>query len=182
MPITRLVALVLVASAVARAAIEPSPIPRSPSKRFQAQGLYEGGADTRASLAAMRVAQHAREGFERWVIDFSDERTHEVGHLAPKFQIEYQPADKWTKDDGTDVVRRAARFVLRFRQIAKNHLTRAELAALSKKSRYVADVVLYPPVEGGDLALELVLRRDVRFEAHQPMEREGRLVLDLMHR
>ncbi len=41
------------------------------------------------------------------------------------------------------------------------------------------EIVLYPPVERGDMAMELVLRDDVRFDPFQPLEREGRLVLDL---
>lgn len=141
------------------------------------EGFFEGGQDVPATLAALRVARHAAS--ERWVFDFGDPGSKTVGKSAPRFRLEYFAEDSFLDDNGKTVVRKPARFLFLFRSLKKNRLTPPELATLVGKSELVRQVVPYPPIEGGDTALELILRRNVRFEAFQPAEREGRLVVDL---
>jgi hypothetical protein len=161
------------------ASMEPHGIPRSASGSFRDSGLFEGGKSTKANLEALRLADHRSQGFERWVIDFSGEKGRKLGEVAPKFQLEYVKARKFLRDDGSEATSRPARFVFTFRGIGRNFLTKSAVAKLSKKSLYVENIVIYPPIEGGDMAMEFILKDDVRFDPHQPIEREGRLVLDM---
>lgn len=158
-------------------AAEPQWIPRIASGKFVDRGFFEGGQDAPATLAALRVARH--DASERWVFDFGEPGSKQVGKAAPKFRLEYFPQDAFVDDTGKLVVRKPARFLFLFRALKKNKLVPKDLTELAAKSRFVSDVVSYPPIEGGDTALELLLRRDVVFEAFQPGEREGRLVVDL---
>jgi hypothetical protein len=145
-------------------------IPRVSTQHFVREGNFEGGEAVKANLEAVRFAAHPG-GTERWVVDFSDPSSREVGKAAPRFRLQYAPSPGGASKE--------PRFVFNFRSIQGVHVSREQLAALSKKSRFVKEVVLYPPVEDGDTALELVLRSGVRFETHQPLEKAGRLVLDL---
>ena len=72
-----------------------------------------------------------------------------------------------------------AKFLFLFRSIEKNRLNPKKLQKLAKKSRFVKKIILYPPIEEGDMAMEFILKEDVLFEPHQPLEKEGRLVLDV---
>ncbi len=146
-------------------------IPRVSTRHFVREGLYEGGDAVRANLEGLRFAQHPG-GIERWVVDFSDAAGREIGKAAPRFRLRYEPAEPGK--------RREPRFVLNLRTVQNVKLTPEMLKQLPKKSKFVKEVVLYPPVEDGDISLELVLHSSVRFETHQPLEKAGRLVLDLM--
>jgi len=154
----------------------PSSIPRSPAQQFVTSGLFEGGSDAGANLERLRRADHP--GFERWVVDFSD-LAENMGGAAPRFQLRYEKADKIELPEGGDLIRKPARFPFLFRQIQKNRLDETKLNRLVKKSKFVKEIHLYPPIEKGDMAMEFVLSEDVEFTPHQPLKGEGRLVLDL---
>jgi hypothetical protein len=171
-----LVALILGSSAVF-AAIERQNIPRSPLKQFRTDGLFEGGSEVRANLEDLRLASH--EGFERWVIDFSDEKKRTLDKVAPHFQIRYVPGEAINGGDGKIVMERPAKFIFTFRSIQHCFITREKLTRLVKKSQWVQEIVMYPPIEKGDTAMEFVLKENVAFSPHQPIEREGRVVIDL---
>jgi len=81
--------------------------------------------------------------------------------------------------DGVPVLSKPAKFIFVFRSIQNNYLTHDKLAQLVKKSNWVQEIVVYPPIEKGDTAVEFVLKENVAFSPYQPVEREGRLVLDL---
>jgi len=154
----------------------PNTIPRVPAKQFTNDALFEGGKEVAANLEGLRFAGHA--GFERWVVDFSD-NTQKPGTIAPRFQIRYEKAETLPLPEGGDLVRKPARFIFVFRQIQKNLLSEDLVQRLARKSRFVKEILLYPPIEKGDMAMEFVLKDNVRYSPHQPLEREGRLVLDL---
>lgn len=173
-------ALILsVISTLAWGANFPRTIARTPSENFVKEGFFEGGRNKRAVLESLRVADHPDSGFERWVIDFSDPVTKKLGTIAPAFQLQFFAAEKFLGNDGTTQVKKPAKFLFLFRSIARNRLEEQALKRLARKSRFVKDILLYPPIEEGDLAMEFVLKDNVLFEPHQPVEREGRLVLDL---
>ena len=163
----------------AAAALEPHSIPRASSQNFRAEGLFEGGSSSRANLESLRLASHAREGFERWVIDFSDEQTRRVGLVAPRFQLRYVHGEKLRLGDGREIERRPAKFIFVFRSIDHCFLAQETAAKLARKSQFVKNIILYPPIEKGDMAMEFILKDNVLFEPHQPVEKEGRLVLDM---
>lgn len=164
----RLLMLGLFAVVPALAALQG--IPRVSTRHFVREGLYEGGDAVKANLEGVRVGGHPG-GIERWVVDFSDAASRTVGKAAPRFQLRFDPAEPG--------VRSKPRFVLSFRSIQGVYVNADTLRTLARKSRYVDEVVLYPPVEDGDRVLELRLKQPVRFETHQPLEKTGRLVLDL---
>ena len=173
-----LVYLALVSLDIARSAPVPHSIPRTPQQSFKSEGLFEGGENKKANLEGLRLAGHPKEGFERWVIDFSDEKK-EIGKIAPKFQLRYVKAEKIPLPTGGEIIRRPARFIFVFRQVQKNSIQQKQVKKLLKHSHYVKDIVLYPPIEDGDTAIEFVLKDNVLFEPFQPLQKEGRLVLDL---
>jgi len=158
------------------AANPPIAIPRSSLKAYRSEGLFEGGKGQRANLESLRFAKHP--GFERWVVDFSDSKGH-VAASAPQFQLQFIKSEKTLGLDGESTTRKPAKFIFLFRSIEKNFLDTRKLKALTGKSKHVKEIIVYPPIEQGDMAMEFVLKDDVLFEAHQPVEREGRLVLDL---
>lgn len=167
-------ALILVGSAHASRSL---PIPRVASQTFKTEGLYEGGNAASANIEAFRVSENA--GVERWVLDFSDNIKRELGSVAPHFQIRYLPGDKIIGSDGLPIMAKPAKFILTLRGIRKNFLQRHALQELVKKSLFVKEITVYPPIEEGDTAIELILKDNVSFEPHQPVQKEGRLVLDL---
>lgn len=165
-------------SVSSEAALVPNAMPRQPGKDFTRDGLFEGGVDQGANLEDVRFAKHSPNPFERWVIDFSDAQRN-VGAQAPKYQLRYETSEKLSLPDGTDQLKRPARFLFIFRSIQANHVTVEKLKNLVKKSAFVKDIVLYPPIERGDMAMEFILSQDVKFTPHQPSMKEGRVVLDL---
>lgn len=169
--------LCLVAVSV-EAAVIPNPIPRQAAQIFMSEGLFQGGTvNLTANLEAIRFATHPPKT-ERWVFDFADPKTAEVGSKAPEFQIRYVKGT--SVGAGLENVQIApAKFIFTFRNIGQNKVETQAVARLLRKSKLVKDVVFYPAIEGGDIAVEFILKQNVLFEAHQPLQKEGRLVLDL---
>lgn len=154
---------------LAWAMVEPLPIPRVQSI-FRTEGIFDGGSESKANLEAIRLGMHPNEEYERWVIDFSDVTTRRPGIVAPPFQIRMLSQNPKMNEP---------RLVLALRSIATNFIQHPRTMNLLKKSRLVKDIIFYPPIEGGDVSIEFVLRPGVRFSPHQPTEKEGRLVIDL---
>jgi hypothetical protein len=161
------------------AALAPHAIPRESHHRYFTEGLFEGGSDLRANLEGLRFSSHPREGFERWVFDFSDAGRRTDVKAAPRFRLRYVPGERISLPDGRKIQSHPARFVLSLRGIDRCTLSDRMVDRLAEKSHFVERVVLYPPIEEGDRVVEFVLREDVLFEPFQPARLEGRLVLDL---
>ncbi|MBI4402722.1 MAG: hypothetical protein HY537_01095 [Deltaproteobacteria bacterium] len=164
-------------SSICFAALEMQPIPRTSTGQFRAEGLFEGGSFTAANIEELRLASHGN--FERLVIDFSAENNRMKGLAAPRFQLRYIKGERKTPARGQSVAVRLPKFILILRNIRKNFLHDSAIKKLIARSNLLKDIILYPPVEEGDMALELTLKKDVLFEPHQPLEKEGRLVLDI---
>ncbi len=172
--------LLCIISSFAKAALIPDSIPRAPTDTFVEDGLYEGGSGKRANLESLRLAEHNDDGgYERWVIDFSDPATGKVGTIAPKFQIRYLKQERNVYSEGKTYVKKPAKFLFFFRNIAKNYLDQELVSKLAMKSQFVKKIILYPPIEQGDMAMEFILNDNIAFETHQPIQKEGRLVLDI---
>src|SRR4051812_39941839 len=82
--------ILLCALALSAADARALSIPRAPAQHYSTSGLYEGGSFHPANLESLRLAEH--DGFERWVIDFSDSVSRRVGVVAPRFQLRYGKA------------------------------------------------------------------------------------------
>lgn len=144
-----------------------NPIPRTPLSYLSGEATFSGGNSVTANIENLRSSWHEDKKFERWVFDFSDLATHQIRKTAPEFQIRY------SKIGGTQ------KLIVEFKSIQSNRLQIAEIKKLLEKSKFVKDIVLYPPIEEGELAIEFVLKKPLKFSPHQPSENEGRLVLDL---
>lgn len=166
---TKIGTIVCLLAPLAFAMVESLPIPRVQST-FRTEGIFDGGSQSKANLEAIRLGMHHKEGYERWVIDFSDATTRKPGIVAPQFQIRLLSAIPQTNEP---------RLVLALGSIASSFIKPTQTMNLLKKSGLVKDITIYPPIEGGDLSIEFVLKPGVRFSPHQPIEKEGRLVIDL---
>jgi hypothetical protein len=158
-------------------------IPRTPTKHFISEGLFQGGKPIKAKIVGLRFSSHAKnvpsQSYERWVLDFEDIVSGKVGITAPLFQVRYEKSETQSDEHGISHITTQPRFVFSFKSIHKNLLNRDKLKKLASRSTLVQDVVVYPMIEDGDLSMEFILKKDVLFEAHQPLQNEGRLVLDL---
>lgn len=163
--------ILLVIAAAAMAAPHIQRIPRKRQNAYFSSGVFEGGVDQSADLARLRFAYHRKEKYERWVVDFSKDRG-KTRNTSPRFQVRYVPKNE---DNGP-------RLILLFRKINKNEITRKRIEELIQKSRFVKAITMYPPIEGGDMAIDFALAQNVVFNPHQPLRKAGRLVLDLMTR
>lgn len=162
----------LILSQILLASLIPMTIPRVATNNFLKQGFFEGGSSKQAVLQQIQLVPYSKENRERWIIGFEKKN-------LPPFQIQYFPAEKFSSADQGLLTQKPAHFRFLFRHLTKNLLTETQLAQMTTKSRFVSEIVLYPPIEEGDVALEFILRDDVQFEAHQPISPENRLVLDL---
>lgn len=161
------------------AVVPPLSIPRDASQRYLSDGLFEGGKPVRANLEGLRFSKHQSHGFERWVFDFSDATTRTLGSVAPQFQIRYVKAEKLEMPEGGYTTVQPARIVINLKGVSKNQLSKPLLEKLAKKSDLVKEVISYPPIEDGDIAIEMILKDSYPFFTHQPIKNEGRLVVDL---
>lgn len=144
---------------------------------FAREGFYEGGANVTGELTGLRVAKHP--GFERWVFDLAAEPSLKTKTAdVPRFQVQYIPAEFTVTEIGTNEVVKPARVRLTLRKIATQKVQPGHTATLLKKSAEVERVDFYPQIEDGDMVIELILKGDISFRAHQPAQRTGRLVLD----
>jgi len=170
--------LTLLAS-FASAAISPRPIPRTSTRLFVDRGLFEGGSPVSANIEGIRFSRNPKDKSERWVIDFSDARTRQYQQLAPEFQVRFSPMETLRTPEGKSIWLSPPRLIISLNSIKGNYLNSPQLTKLLKKSKLVQNVRVYPPIEDGDRAIEFILKRNVLFEPHQPLQKEGRLVLDL---
>lgn len=162
------------------ASLSPSmSIPRDASRRFLTDGIFDGGKSVRANLEGLRFSKHPNQGFERWVFDFSDATTKTLGSVAPQFQVRYRKAIKVEQNDGSLSIVDPARIIISLKGVSRNHISSAELVRLARKSNLVREIIAYPPIEDGDIAIEMILNDSFPFYPHQPMVNEGRLVIDL---
>ncbi|MBM4317207.1 MAG: hypothetical protein FJ116_06975 [Deltaproteobacteria bacterium] len=161
------------------ASVAPSmTIPRDASRRYLTDGVFEGGKPIKANLEALRFFNHKQKGFERWVFDFSDATTQTVGSVAPKFQVRYQKASK-VENQGQLLTLEPARIIISIKGVIKNQISRSQLEKLPQRSTLVKEVIVYPPIDEGDIAIEMLLKDSYPFYTHQPLNNEGRLVIDL---
>ena len=151
------------------AALPPRPVPRTSSHLFVESGTFEGGSPLSANLEGIRFSRNPKDSSERWVIDFSDARTRTYQQIAPEFQVRLVPETKWTP----------ARILIYLSSIKANYLEPRTLKTLLRKSHLIQNIRIYPPIEDGDRAIELILKETVLWEPNQPLQKEGRLVLDL---
>ncbi len=159
--------LCVIFSSVVLASPTKNSIPRSPLDYLSDESVFEGGKSLSANLENIRFSPHPETQSERWVLDFSDTDSKEIGKLAPRFQLRYVKSAPHNK------------FILELFSIRRNKIQISEIKKLVQKSEWIENIVIYPPIAEGEVALEFILKKPVSFKAHQPLENEGRLVLDL---
>lgn len=169
-------------ASTAFAAIAPRPVPRTASKIFVESGVFEGGTPIAAHIQGLRFSRNAKTGVERWVLDFSDAKTKNYQLMAPEFQVKLLPSEKVKVADGKEVLLTPPRIIVYLDSIKTSQLDEYRLQKLIKRSKLVRTIRVYPPIEDGDRAIEFVLKKEALLEPHQPLQKEGRLVLDLKPR
>lgn len=164
------------------AAIPVRPVPRTSSKLYVDTGTFEGGSPLAANIEAVRFSRNSKDQTERWVIDFSDARTRTLQQIAPDFQIRIAPPDRVTLSEGKEVELNPTRVIISLSSIKGNYVDPTVLNKMLKKSHLMKNIRFYPPIEDGDRAIEITFKKPVLLEPHQPLQKEGRLVLDLKPR
>jgi hypothetical protein len=154
----------------------PDPMPQASRGKFLSEGWFQGGTGSRATLRDLHLSFPS--GNERWTLEFSDLLNQRAGKVAPRFQLRYFPSERGVRSDGSEAERSPARLVFWLRSLERNHWDRSFLRHLLKQSELVKNIVLYPPIEEGDMALEFVFRENVLFEPHEPVAFPGRVILD----
>jgi hypothetical protein len=159
-------------------AVRSLPIPRLANHDFRSEGLFEGGTSTPANIEKLTRSEAGHA--ERWTFDFSETGASMAsGKAVPKFQLKYLPGNPIFSAQGEATPSKPPRLILTLRGIQKNLLKRSDLLKQVKQSKYVKEIIVYPPIEEGDTALEIQLKDNVQFAPHQPAKKAGQLVLDL---
>lgn len=158
-------------------AAAPILIPRNPTPVYRSDVFFEGGTGAPATLDGLRMAMHGK--YERWVVDFANENGGEKMGVAPKFQVRFLPAEKIETDTGEKVLSRPAKLIISIHKVKRNLLTKERLIQLVKRSAHIRNITIYPPIEDGDTAMEFTFSTDSPVNIHQPLEKEGRLVIDI---
>lgn len=151
-----------------------APIPHSlaPHKTapFLTQGFIKGGTETEAILKDLRYGKHPNKGYERWVFDFEFEGEKKQRMGSPNYCVKYQ------KPQGKNL---PAKLVVLFQGIKKSRLNADTFLDMVSRSPLVASILLYPPIENGDTAIEFLLHRGVSYKTEELKGASGRLVVDL---
>ncbi len=143
--------------------------------------------ETNTVLAGENLAHTTLEGFhlstskdkERLTVNFSGSSTAKNGGKIPRFQLRYLPEEKFATAEGTLAFAKPPRFVLTLRSLNGNKTNPAMLQAAITRSRLVKEILVYPPVEEGDTAVEILLHDNVRFSTDRQGLKAGRLTLEL---
>jgi hypothetical protein len=169
-----LVVFVLLGAGTADGARKAEPVPRRPTGEYRTQGFFQAGTPGPKNIDSVSTRDFGAA--ERWTIDFSEPGKQRSLSSVPELQVQYIEEEQVLSDSGEMVVAKEPKFILKLRSIRKNALNRDRLAELARKSRHVKKVILYPEIEGGDTALEFILKANTPF---RPFLEPGRLVLDL---
>lgn len=163
-------------------ALAPRPVPRTVSQIYIGSGVFEGGSPLAAHIEGLRFSRNPQTGTERWVFDFSDARTNSPQLLAPEFQLRLTPPDKVQLADGKEVQISPQRLLISLNAIKNNEIRAKTIQTHLSKSKLVKNIRIYPPIENGDRVIEFTFKHPILLEPHQPLQKEGRLVLDLKPR
>jgi len=154
-------------------------IPRTASQIFVNNGVFEGGGLDLVNLERIRFWKDPQNGHERWVIDFSSLQKRQLNEKAPSFKISISPPDKVFLPRGKEQELAPARILVELSGIENNYIQQKRIRGFLRTSSLVQSVRIYPAVEKGPVLIEWLLNGDVLVEPHQPITKEGRLVLDL---
>ncbi len=152
-------------------------IPRIATNVYREEGIYRGGTEEAAGIRSLKREETPSQGGERWTFEFSS--PHKYKKAAPYFQVKLIKAESFQRSDGTVVITEPPKIVLMLRGITGLGLPQRDIDRALKKSRFVREIIPYPPIEDGDTAIELVLSRETLISPHHPRYAENRLVLEL---
>ena len=158
---------------------EVQAIPRHNNGEFRTEGTFRGGAANTAGLKSLKSELVPAQGVERWTLEFADAVTKKPASLAPQFQVKMVKAESFQRPDGTVVYTEPPKVLLFLRGIHGSQVEAAQLAKSIKRSRFVKEVIPYPAIEDGDMAIEMILVREALVSPYHPRYAESKLVLDL---
>lgn len=173
-----LVFLCSVVSHLAGSAPHPL-VPRTASQIFINSGVFEGGGLDLVNLERIRFWKDPKTGIERWVIDFSSLAERKLQEQAPYFKISVIPPNKLFLPHQKEEELSPARIVVQLSGVKNNFIRSKRIKQFLRKSDLVRSLRIYPPLDNGHRLIEWVLSDSVVVEPHQPISKEGRIVLDL---
>jgi hypothetical protein len=156
---------------------KPLVLPRTGNGPYLTEGFFEGGEAHPSNIDGLKLRYLGET--ERWSIDFSPITRLSSKRSVPRFQLKYTPAEKGIRDTGEWATLRPAKLTLNLRNIRKNALDENRLQRLVKQSKHVERIHVYPPIEEGDTAIEIVFKDSVSFLPHLPGNRSSSLVIDV---
>lgn len=154
-------------------------IPRHSNGEFRTEGIFRGGAANTAGLLSLKAEPVPRQGLERWTLEFADASTKKPASLAPQFQVKIVKAESFQRPDGTVVYTEPPKVLLLLRGIHGSQVEASQIAKAIKRSKFVKEVIPYPAIEDGDMAIEMVLSREALVSPYHPRYAESKLVIEL---
>jgi hypothetical protein len=164
-------------SQLTQAALPPIPVPTDHNSIFSNDGVFEGGRFVRAALKSMTVGTDRHDKVERWSFDFQKVSR---GGTLPRYQIR-SVTGVASNDEDDSPSQEAPRLILTFQQLTQNNVGLGDVRRCLAKSRWVSDVLVYPSVDNGDTAIEMILKRGVKFSLRQLTGPSAQLIIDLKH-
>ncbi len=152
-------------------------IPRIASNEYREEGIYRGGSEESAGIKSLKREETPSQGGERWTLEFSSPTKRRKG--APYFQVKLVKAESFQRSDGTVVITEPPKILLQLRGVTGSGLPQRDITRALKRSRFVKEIIPYPPIEDGDTAIELVLSRETLVSPYNPRYAENQLVLEL---
>ncbi len=154
-------------------------IPRMATQTFRTEGVFQGGTSENAGIKGLKWELRPAEGAERWTLEFSEPNSPKPAKLPPQFQIKVVKAESFQRSDGTVVVTEPPKILFLLRGIQGSRLDRVQLNRAIKKSRFVKEIIPYPAIEDGDMAIEMILSREAFVSPFHPRYSENQIVMDL---
>lgn len=154
-------------------------IPRTASNIYIASGVFEGGGVDLVNLEKVRFWKNPETDQERWVLDFSSISDRKLHEKAPYFKLTILPADKIFLPHQREKEISPAKIEVQLAGVQNSFINKKTLKTFLNQSTLVKSFFVSSPSEGGQASIEIVLNHSVLVEPHQPISKEGRLVIDL---
>ena len=146
---------------------------------FHDDGIFEGGErEVSAILKWIKLDslfKHHHETSEEWVFRFeplgSGQRHQKsFDKILPFVQVRYLrkiKPDNLSSDESVGLSSASpAELIFLFEAIADNQVRMSELNSQLESSHFVKKILMYPPIEGGDMAIKFLLKENVWFRTY----------------
>jgi hypothetical protein len=140
--------------------LESAPRPHS----FLSSGIFSAPGTRGLNLESIRM--DPKRASEKITFLFSTSSSRKPTARIPPFHCRFMPAT--SPELGTDTGLKPARFILLLQGLSTRFLSPGRLTKVAEKSRLIEKLVLYPPLEDGDSAVEITFKKSVLFRQIDP--------------